>query len=271
VASSPDEGFYSRIEGQFDSDNMVDYFIFFNLVHAKDNAGKNIFIAKYDAGTPYFYVPWDLDLTFGYSWTSGNIFQYQRENGNSIIINGLYKRQLLNFAPDGFVAKLRQRWHDLRMSKIISTEHLISLFQLNYDYLHSNGVYKREAIAWPEYFNSNLDAELLYVSNWIGHHVSYLDKEFEYVPDANKSGEIEKEMLKIYPNPASEFIFIHTPYAGNWDVSIYDTQGQLVKQTLVSPSEKTISLSGVTSGVYFIHFSNKTMNEVRKIIIKHNH
>ena len=71
--------------------------------------------------------------------------------------------------------------------------------------------------------------------------------------------ESEKKALKIYPNPAQDFVNISgmtNPEAAY----IFDTQGQLVKQYYVD-SEARIDLSELESGVYFVMIAGEDSAE----------
>lgn len=57
VVNEDSLSFYENYEDWFHLDNAVDYFIFMNLLRAIDNTGKNLYIARYTSGEPYFYVP----------------------------------------------------------------------------------------------------------------------------------------------------------------------------------------------------------------------
>ena len=41
-------------------DNVIDHFIFINLVQGNDNTGKNMYICRYDDNYSLFFVPWDF-------------------------------------------------------------------------------------------------------------------------------------------------------------------------------------------------------------------
>jgi hypothetical protein len=208
VMHSSESEFYSTYQTKFNIDNAVDYFIFLNLIRATDNTGKNIFVAKYTSNEPYFYVPWDLDGTFGTSWT-GAADNFTTD----ILSNGFYNRLWLDCSENGFRARLKQRWNELR-STIISTNKLMSMFNASYNYLESNGSYKREAIAWNEY--SADTNQLSYMKDWIALRITYLDSVFtEPCSHINrvwkKSCEYpnrEKRKLTLYPNPTSNSVHL---------------------------------------------------------------
>jgi hypothetical protein len=65
--------------------------------------------------------------------------------------------------------------------------------------------------------------------------------------------EISDDLLKLRPNPASDYIEIDNPVAEWVQVSIYTVEGQLVWQDNMSPlASRKISLNGLQSGVYVI-------------------
>ena len=72
VINSSELEFENDIWSRFEKDNFINYFLFLNLIRATDNTGKNIYLAKYKQGEPYFYIPWDLDGCFGTIWNGTN-------------------------------------------------------------------------------------------------------------------------------------------------------------------------------------------------------
>jgi len=65
VMNSSESDFTSSIWSKFVEENFINYFLFLNLIRATDNTGKNIYLGKYKANEPYFYIPWDLEDCFG--------------------------------------------------------------------------------------------------------------------------------------------------------------------------------------------------------------
>ncbi|RZL13486.1 MAG: hypothetical protein EOO62_07970, partial [Hymenobacter sp.] len=73
VVNSSDNNFYSQYQSKFNLANAVDYYLFLNLMRATDNTAKNLYVAKYKANEPYYYVPWDLDGVLGNDWSGANV------------------------------------------------------------------------------------------------------------------------------------------------------------------------------------------------------
>ena len=244
VVNEDSLGFYSEYPNKFDIENAVDYFIFLNLVRATDNYGKNIYLAKYTKDDVYFYVPWDLDGTFGTIWNG------TRENiTNDILLNGFYKRLIWDNRSGGFTELLTNRWNKLREG-LLTEDSLLNLLNENYNYLLENGVYERELIAWPE--NNFIDFDnLAYTKIWLNERLAYLDKVFNDMDLLTGIQNIEKYAeFSIYPNPASSFIQINNLNEPLY-IEIRNILGQLIYRENIL-FDTRIDLSDMKEGTYFI-------------------
>jgi hypothetical protein len=66
-----------------------------------------------------------------------------------------------------------------------------------------------------------------------------------------------RQGLKIYPNPASEYICIQTAFASGEQVRIYDGMGRIVTAEISRQGERiTVNTSTLANGVYLIQYSN---------------
>ncbi len=259
--------FYENYPNRFHLDNAVNYFIFLNLLRAFDNTGKNLHIAKYTNGEPYFYVPWDLDGTFGMSW-SGN-----RENvTDDILTNGFYDRLLLDDNENGFLEKLKFRWGELR-NDLITKDSILGTFTAYYNYLKTNGAYERENLAWedPELFDYN---NLEYTAAWLEDRLDYLDEIFEnpaLITDTEEYRIVDNLDLKIYPNPAGHHMFFETIDVDNIieKIAIFNPLGQAIAVINANSYKGEIDVSNLGNGVYFIQadFKNRT-RQIKKLIIR---
>ncbi len=258
VVNSDKTTFDNTYSQKIDVDNMLDYFIFMNLIRAIDNTGKNIYLAKYKKNEPYFYVPWDLDGTFGTYWDGSNQNVY-----NDILFNGLYTRLWENH---DFRVKLTNRWNELRTS-IITEEHIGNMLTNNYLELKDNGTYDREKMVWSGFPFS--PTQLQYHTTWVKNRITYLDTVFASYMGVSDSGLKEKE-LKLFPNPISEYFSIDTAELKNAELKIIDFSGrELQKQNFETLNSKTkISVSNLSSGVYFVILKTKDSIHTSRLIIK---
>lgn len=225
---------------KFNYQNYLDYFIFLNLTRAADNTGKNIYLAKYDSISPYFYVPWDLDGTFGLRWdgTYMNIT-------DDILTNGFMDRVIATDVGN-YTADVDARWAELRQS-ILNTDYLIDRFQYSYNWLKSNNVYTREALVYANY---PYDQESLdYIETWIIERIAFLDIYFNYQPVGVQ--EVKIPNATAYPNPVSDKLFLrnargyaHSPY------QLFDIQGKVVKSGIFNG--ESILVSEMNAGFYVL-------------------
>lgn len=77
--------------------------------------------------------------------------------------------------------------------------------------------------------------------------------------------EFANSTLKVYPNPASDFINITSELNGEAEVNILDMTGRCVKNVVINDmSNATINISDLDKGVYFININGS----VSKLVIK---
>ena len=169
IVDSDDNEFKDNISQYFDMNNAIDYYIFLNLIKGHDNTGKNTFIARYDTNSVFFYVPWDMDGTWGRHWDS-SIAKY-----TGVLTNNLYTR-LLNTNPDNFKSKVNERWKSLREDEL-TIESLISQIEVYKNKFVQCGVIERENKKW-ENTDLNLEEEFNLVKEWINNRIFYLDNFF---------------------------------------------------------------------------------------------
>lgn len=172
VANTNNSTFTANIANQAYIEGCMDYFIFINLMQAEDNDNRNYFLARYQSGDPYFFVPWDLDGTWGYTAIGVRTYRY-----NQVISNGLFDR-LLSVNPNNYKQNLAQRWFELR-EELLSSASLISNFNEDYNYLQANGVYERDVlVANDDYSQRGRENALEYVRNFISKRLIFLDNYF---------------------------------------------------------------------------------------------
>lgn len=78
---------------------------------------------------------------------------------------------------------------------------------------------------------------------------------------------ISSEKVKIYPNPATDVLWVESSEAGylNQQIAgIWSLKGEKLKEVLLENDKNKISLSGLPAGIYFLRLSNG----YKKIFIK---
>lgn len=76
---------------------------------------------------------------------------------------------------------------------------------------------------------------------------------------------LEADSYDIYPNPADEYIYVHSE--GNFSAELYTEDGKLVKQ-IFSIDNATLFVKSLNPGIYLIKIKNNHKVATQKIIIK---
>lgn len=77
------------------------------------------------------------------------------------------------------------------------------------------------------------------------------------------------QKISIYPNPAAKEIFVHGIREKNVTLEIINTEGRKVLESKQIINDKSISISGIPAGVYFINLkSGDTKSYSQKLIIR---
>lgn len=74
----------------------------------------------------------------------------------------------------------------------------------------------------------------------------------------------------IFPNPTSEVLNIKTSTFENVTYTLYDAQGRLVMQDILSAEQTPIQVSQLAPGSYSLTLNNETQNLKTFKLIKHN-
>ncbi len=166
VVNASEENFKKDISKKLDMNNAIDYFLFINLLRGTDNIGKNYFIARYDAKSPYYFIPWDLDGVLGIIQDGKRI-----ETTDDILSNHLFDR-LLETNAGNYKALLKERWNSLRNASFSNASLLQRLDTIYQDYT-SQLLYEREFKAWPE--TKPKEDDLTYMKGWLDKRLLFLD------------------------------------------------------------------------------------------------
>lgn len=76
--------------------------------------------------------------------------------------------------------------------------------------------------------------------------------------------ELEKDHVKIYPNPTTDFVHVTLISKSKIeDIEVYDTAGRLVLKT--KPESDKIDLRSLPAGVYMISFKNSDIKPIKII------
>ena len=240
IIYAKDLEFYGEIESHFVLESAVDYFIFMNLLRGNDNKGKNLYLARYNANEPYFFVAWDLDAVFGMTWDGSPV-----DITNDILTNFFYDRLLKDHPDNKFHFEVKKKWKKLRKDWL-TTENIIKMFSERYELLLANGVYEREELAWSD-FNFDPQENFDYLNSWLSRRISFLDREFD-----------------SYALVGIEDIPVDTNEP--CDIRIYNVSGQLLKILRHVSYQRELILQDLEKGVYILHVQSAYQNKIEKVV-----
>ena len=265
VTHSDEPQFIEEYLNKLDVANLTDYYIFINTLGLIDNTDKNIYLAKDDAFSPYYYVPWDLDGSLGFSWDGS--FSVSR---NAILTSSLFKRLIMDCHDDGFVKKIKSRWNELRI-EILNTENIYQLIDKNFNYLSANDVFTKEENRWHDYTFRN---ELLSSSKtWLQERIDVLDTYFDNLCTNTSVNDYifqDQNLFILSPNPAVQYINLTINNPNNQDtyqLSIYNSAGREVYRQAIHSTTK-IFINHLQKGIYMLKLEGKYTFKTEKLIIQ---
>lgn len=188
VNKSTDKDFQEHIDEYVDMPVLTDYHIFFNVVNALDNAGKNMYWAVYDktASRRITPAPWDLDATFGQRW--GGKLVYEVVEGLTISPEFRMDFELLltdrmfehNF--NDYLGQLNERYRQLRQpGQPLHTDSILALVEGYYTAVKNSGAASREEAKWSGDSDVwgdviDFDKEYAYICDWICRRMEFIDQ-----------------------------------------------------------------------------------------------
>jgi len=95
-----------------------------------------------------------------------------------------------------------------------------------------------------------------------------LSDELEIIISNQVTGinEISEEMVKVYPNPANELIYLELSQNSNYEVEIIDVTGKVLIYKELTEQLEQINISELNSGLYFVKVSNRSESNVTRLI-----
>ncbi|MDU1890044.1 MAG: CotH kinase family protein [Dysgonomonas sp.] len=178
VTKTSKEEFSAQFEERIDIDNMIDCFLFTNLIMGYDNIGRNTFWGIYNIKKSTKMIPliWDLDGTLGRTWdgneedpNSGWMVN-NRHNGKAYKI---YER-IINENPAGIHSRIKARWTAIR-ANILTAEKMNEKLDFYANQQINSGAEKREMVRWNTGYK-NITTEVAYIKNWYAKRLLKIDQ-----------------------------------------------------------------------------------------------
>ena len=119
-------------------ENLVDHFLFANLVALDGGGARDLLVARYSLGEPYFVGPWEPSFAFGLDGEGR-----ERPPADTVYLPPLFARLL---DDEAFLAEARARYLELRRG-VWSEQRLRARYREGVEALRASGAYRRESAA----------------------------------------------------------------------------------------------------------------------------
>ncbi len=254
VASYEDSQFSGYVTEYFDMKNVVDYYLFIELMLATDNHGKNMFFYNYDqqASTSTRMIglaPWDLDGTWGRRWDGSSsicradqdftTFLWAYEHGTLTLFHRLQELEYMNWEK-----QLSKRYAELRQTHF-AEEALHERFETYAELFEASGADEREGERWAKLYHGNIRGDVDYIKRWITTRLAFLDEQYGYV--APSGIEVVKvDHLGVTGGDGCLFVKSNV----SQEVAVFNLKGMLVRRFIANPGIQRID--GLTKGVYIV-------------------
>ncbi len=153
VTQGSDDEFADEIFKLTEKNNVVDYWVFTNMVYAEDNVEKNVNLAaKYrDGQYTVLLGAWDLDLTFGNYYTEEEALSCRVDArlADAGLWNSTLMERALTLDTGGVRAAINQRWTTLR-SGVLSQDAVLARLSLLEQDVYGSGAAQRDHARWPD-------------------------------------------------------------------------------------------------------------------------
>ncbi len=127
-------------------------------------------------------------------------------------------------------------------------------------------MYEREAIVWDAYEFS--PETLNYQKDWLGRRIDFLDSIMKTLSATDTP--LKNSKLSLYPNPASDFLYIDAGNMKNSDLQIIDFSGReiLSKNLGNITTQIQIPITNIPEGIYFVILKGDAEVKTAKLVVK---
>lgn len=238
-------------EKYIDMDTLVNFYIVQEVMANGESFHGSCYMHKdRGADTKLIFGPvWD----FGNSYRLGGEFIHANPPYGDIWIDQIYKYPR-------FQAAVKERWHSVRIGLLEKLEKTANEFISTIE-AASECNYSR----WPEYGNSDVQSGKINTLNYLKSRIEWLDSQWGTdPPTANVEDVAENIVMKVYPNPTTDKLFVDTS-AKIIKANMFNLSGELVLKLDEKETEWDISLD---SGTYLLVIETENSVNVNKIIVK---
>lgn len=170
--------FNIRMMDLIDMENIIDYYLFTELIMARDNLWKNMFLSFTEE--QMIITPWDLDISFGSRWTGQE--PYFVSASDEGLYTPLYISEdrymidkLMYYDTGSFQKKAAERYFYYR-ENAFKKDQLMKRLEDYTHLLEVGGAKERDYDRWPT--SAYIENDVI-MMNFIETRLSYLDNYFK--------------------------------------------------------------------------------------------
>jgi hypothetical protein len=153
VQNIEDNKEYSKkIQETIDINSASNLWLFFQITSSTDSRGKNVYYVPKmtNNGKRLFFVPWDLDLTWGnVSKDTARLYIAYENEMIQELVNWEPGQRIIDNNVDNCVPLVKEKWNTLR-GTILTNEALTSRIEDLENTVINSGAMAREEARWPD-------------------------------------------------------------------------------------------------------------------------
>ncbi len=74
----------------------------------------------------------------------------------------------------------------------------------------------------------------------------------------------DDQEISVYPNPASDIIYLKNMTETGMYLSIYKIDGNLIQREIISDANQSVDISNLTKGIYIVRINNRTIKLIKE-------
>ncbi|WP_312766401.1 T9SS type A sorting domain-containing protein [Epilithonimonas sp.] len=130
-------------------------------------------------------------------------------------------------------------------------------FQVNqFDGLYLGNFFEAGGYNYPYSYDVSSDGEVLTITKYNGDIATYTRRML-------RVSEISKLNIKVYPNPATDYIIVEN-LKTNSNIELIDSSGKLIKTISNKVSKTEINIKNLPSGIYFLKVDGQSVQKIIK-------
>ncbi|MEP7322687.1 MAG: CotH kinase family protein [Saprospiraceae bacterium] len=252
-----------------DEKSMIDFLLLNEIANNVDGYRLSTYIYKdvdSKSAKLKFGPVWDYNLGFGNAdycqggEYTGLAFEFNNRCPNDYWLVPFYWTKVMT--DPTFFSAAKTRWAQLRKNTLLENNliKIIDSLTQSVQEAQIRNFTKWNILnnyVWPNrYVGGSYEAEINYLKTWLRNRIKFLDGYFGYSPSVAVKI-IRQIEIKLYPNPAENFIQIEFPasFQKNVEARIYNAFGMEVLNRLLNLN-RSLPIHELPPGLYYLKLSD---------------